>query len=91
MDFIPEGYITIRDATLHILRATHAEDWGQQKVQLESKEATFPGANIGNGVTLRQGYEAMLKRIALEIEIIMDTTNHAAGKQPFYPRHELVL
>ena len=91
MDFIPEGYITIRDAMHRILRVTYAEDWGQQEVQLESEEATVPGTNIGNGVTLRQGYEVMLKRIAPEIEIIVDTTNHAAGKQPFYHRHELKL
>jgi Fe-S cluster biogenesis protein NfuA len=39
-------------------------------------------------VTLRQGFEIMLKRVAPEIEEIVDTTNHAAGKQPFYPRHE---
>jgi Fe-S cluster biogenesis protein NfuA len=39
-------------------------------------------------VTLRQGFEVMLKRVAPEIEEIVDTTNHAAGKQPFYPRHE---
>ena len=42
-------------------------------------------------VTLRQGFEVMLKRVAPEIEEIVDTTNHAAGKQPFYPRHELEL
>jgi Fe-S cluster biogenesis protein NfuA len=40
-------------------------------------------------VTLRQGFEVMLKRVAPEIEEIVDTTNHAAGKQPFYTRHEL--
>jgi Fe-S cluster biogenesis protein NfuA len=39
-------------------------------------------------VTLRQGLEVMLKRVAPEIEEIVDTTNHAAGTQPFYPRHE---
>jgi len=39
-------------------------------------------------VTLRQGFEVMLKRVAPEIEEIVDTTNHVAGKQPFYPRHE---
>ena len=89
MDFISEGYITIRDAMHCILRATHAKDWGQQEVQLESEEATVPGTNIGNGVTLRQGYEVMLKRISPEIEIIVDTTNHAAGKQQFYSHHEL--
>jgi hypothetical protein len=33
----------------------------------------------------------MLKRIAPEIEIIVDTTNHAVVKQPFYPHHELEL
>ena len=89
MDFIPEGYITIRDAIYHILSATHAEDRGQQEVQLDSEEATVPGTNIGNGVTLRQGYEVMLKRISPEIEIIVDTTNHAARKQQFYSHHEL--
>jgi hypothetical protein len=91
MDFISEGYITIRDTMKHILRATHAEDWGQKEVKLESEEATVPSTNIGNGVTLRQGYEVMLKRVALEIEIIVDTTNHAVVKQPFYPHHELEL
>jgi len=39
-------------------------------------------------VTLRQGFEVMLKRVAPEIEEIVDTTNHAAGTQPFYPRHD---
>ena len=39
-------------------------------------------------VTLRQGLEVMVKRVAPEIEEIVDATDHAAGKQPFYPRHE---
>ena len=39
-------------------------------------------------VTLRQGFEVMLKRVTPEIKEIVDTTNHAAGKEPFYPRHE---
>ncbi len=39
-------------------------------------------------VTLRQGFEVMLKRVAPEIEEIVDTTNHAAGKNAYYPRHE---
>ena len=42
-------------------------------------------------VTLRQGFEVMLKRVAPEIEEIVDTTNHTAGKQPFYPRNEVPL
>ena len=39
-------------------------------------------------VTLRQGFEVMLKRVAPEIEEIIDVTDHAAGTQPFYPRHK---
>jgi len=39
-------------------------------------------------VTLRQGLEVMVKRVAPEILEIVDATDHAAGKQPFYPRHE---
>lgn len=42
-------------------------------------------------VTLRQGFEVMLKRVTPETEEIVDTTNHAAGKQSFYPRHEVPL
>ncbi len=29
----------------------------------------------------------MLKRVASEVEEIVDATDHAAGNQPFYPRH----
>ena len=36
--------------------------------------------------TLREGLEVMVKRVAPEIEEIVDATDHAAGKQPFYPR-----
>jgi len=42
-------------------------------------------------VTLRQGFDVMLKRVAPEIEEVVDTTNHSAGKQPFYPRYEEAL
>jgi Fe-S cluster biogenesis protein NfuA len=42
-------------------------------------------------VTLRQGLEVMLKRVAPEIEGIIDATDHAAGKQPFYPQHGIAL
>jgi len=35
-------------------------------------------------VTLRQGFEVMLKMVAPEIEGIVDATDHAAGKQPYY-------
>jgi hypothetical protein len=33
----------------------------------------------------------MLQRIAPETEVIGVSTNNAAGKQPFYPRHVLEL
>ena len=39
-------------------------------------------------VTLRQGFEVMVKRVAPEIVEIVDATDHAAGKKPFYERHE---
>ena len=39
-------------------------------------------------VTLRQGFALMVKKVAPEILEIVDATDHAAGKQPFYPRHE---
>ena len=37
-------------------------------------------------VTLRQGFEVMLRRVAPEITNIVDTTDHAAGNTPFYSR-----
>jgi Fe-S cluster biogenesis protein NfuA len=37
-------------------------------------------------VTLRQGVEVMVRRIAPEVVEIVDTTDHAAGKKPFYQR-----
>jgi Fe-S cluster biogenesis protein NfuA len=36
--------------------------------------------------TLRQGFEVMVKRVAPEIMEIVDATDHAAGKEPFYRR-----
>ena len=37
-------------------------------------------------VTLRQGFEVIVRRVAPEIVDIIDTTDHAAGKKPFYQR-----
>jgi NFU1 iron-sulfur cluster scaffold homolog, mitochondrial len=37
-------------------------------------------------VTLRQGFEVMVRRVAPEIMDIVDTTDHAAGTKPFYER-----
>jgi Fe-S cluster biogenesis protein NfuA len=37
-------------------------------------------------VTLRQGFEVMVRRVAPEIVDIIDTTDHAAGKKSFYQR-----
>ena len=39
-------------------------------------------------VTLRQGFEVMVKRVAPEILEIVDATDHAAGNNPFYQPHE---
>ena len=35
-------------------------------------------------VTLRQGIESAMKRSVPEITQIIDTTDHAAGKNPYY-------
>jgi Fe-S cluster biogenesis protein NfuA len=37
-------------------------------------------------VTLRQGFEVMVRGVAPEIVDIVDTTDHASGKKPFYER-----
>jgi len=61
------------------------------KVRQAKLFITMSGGCQGCGssqVTLRQGFEVMLKRVAPEIEEIIDATDHAAGKEPFYPRHE---
>jgi Fe-S cluster biogenesis protein NfuA len=38
-------------------------------------------------VTLRQGVEVMVRRVAPEIVDIVDTTDHASGEKPFYGRN----
>jgi Fe-S cluster biogenesis protein NfuA len=37
-------------------------------------------------VTLRQGLEVMVRRVAPEIVEVIDTTDHPAGGTPFYRR-----
>ncbi|MDQ3620135.1 MAG: NifU family protein, partial [Actinomycetota bacterium] len=37
-------------------------------------------------VTLRQGFEVMVCRVAPEIVDLVDTTDHVAGNTPFYTR-----
>jgi Fe-S cluster biogenesis protein NfuA len=37
-------------------------------------------------VTLRQGFEVMVRRVAPEIVSVVDTTDHASGNTPFYRR-----
>lgn len=39
-------------------------------------------------LTLRQGFEVRVKKVAPEIIEIIDTTDHAAGDKPFYPKDE---
>ena len=41
------------------------------------------GCGMAN-VTLREGIEGMIKETAPEIEEIMDATDHAAGRNPYY-------
>jgi Fe-S cluster biogenesis protein NfuA len=40
-------------------------------------------------LTLRQGVEVMVRRIAPEVVEIVDTTDHAAGRAPFYQHTSL--
>lgn len=44
VDFIPAGYITVREAVHRILRKTHGEDWGKKEIELEGDEIVIPGA-----------------------------------------------
>jgi Fe-S cluster biogenesis protein NfuA len=37
-------------------------------------------------VTLRQGFELMVRRVAPEVVDIIDATDHASGRRPFYAR-----
>jgi Fe-S cluster biogenesis protein NfuA len=37
-------------------------------------------------VTLRQGFEVMVRRVAPELVDIVDTTDHASGTKPYYQR-----
>ena len=36
--------------------------------------------------TLRQGFEVMVRRVLPEVVAIIDVTDHAAGRDPFYRR-----
>ncbi len=40
----------------------------------------------GSQVTLKHGFELMVRRVAPEIVDIVDTTDHAAGRKPYYQR-----
>jgi Fe-S cluster biogenesis protein NfuA len=40
-------------------------------------------------VTLKQGVEVMVRRVAPEIRSIVDATDHAAGTQPYYHRDQV--
>ncbi len=37
-------------------------------------------------LTLRQGFELMVRRVAPEVVNIIDATDHASGTSPFYKR-----
>ena len=38
----------------------------------------------GSQVTLRQGFERMVRRVAPEVVEIIDITNHSRGQVPYY-------
>ncbi len=59
----------------------------RQKKAFHHHERRLPRC-ASSQVTLRQRFEVMLKRVAQKIAEIVDMTNHAAGKQLFYPRYE---
>ncbi len=40
----------------------------------------------GSQLTLRQGFELMVRKVAPEIEQVIDVTDHASGRRPFYAR-----
>jgi len=40
-------------------------------------------------VTLRHGFERMVRRVAPEVVDIIDTTDHSAGSRPFYQQNKL--
>ena len=56
MDFIPAGYMTIRDAIDHILRATHGADWGHEELELEKDEHLVPEAVDENDQPIKGQY-----------------------------------
>ena len=69
------------------------QQWGVKAlVALDQKsEALHYASTFNYERDIAQGFEVMLKRVAPEIEEIVDTTNHAARKPPLYPRHEVPL
>ena len=79
------------DKTVNPSVAKHGGKISIVEVRQRKLFITMSGGCQGCGssqVTLKQGFEVMLKMVAPEIEELVDTTDHAAGTQPFYPRHE---
>lgn len=71
--------------------ANHSGKISIMEVRQRKLFITMSGDCLGcpsSQVTLRQEFEVMLKRVAPEIEEIVDATDHTAGKQPFYSRHK---
>ena len=53
MDFIPTGFLTIRDAVKRLLRATHGVDWGSREIVLENDATDIPGTTDETGKPLQ--------------------------------------
>jgi len=67
--------------------ANHGGKISIVEVRLRKLFITMSGGCQGcasSQMTLRQGFEVMVKRVAPEILEIVDATDHAAGNNPFY-------
>ena len=71
--------------------ANHGGKIAIVEVRLGTLFITLSGGCQGcasSQVTLRQGFEVMVKRVAPDILEIVDATDHAAGNNPFYTPRE---
>lgn len=72
------------DKEINLSISNHGGKISIVKIQEGKLYITMSG---GCQVTLRHRLEVMLKTVAPEIKEIIDSTDHAAGKRPFYSRH----
>jgi len=86
---IDEKVSQLLDGQINPALAMHGGFAGLDRVEGSVVHVTMGGGCQGcaaSNVTLRQGFEVMVHRVAPEIVDIVDTTDHAAGTKPFYGR-----